>query len=78
MYLDAARHLSFLLLPLFMFFRMALNAVDGMLAREYAQQSPLGAILNEAGDVVSDAALYAPFALLPAVHSGIVALVVFL
>lgn len=35
---------------------MALNAIDGMMAREFDQQSRLGAILNELGDVVSDAA----------------------
>jgi CDP-diacylglycerol--glycerol-3-phosphate 3-phosphatidyltransferase len=54
----------FLLLPLWLFVRMALNAVDGMLAREFGQKSRLGAYLNELGDVVSDAALYAPFAVL--------------
>jgi phosphatidylglycerophosphate synthase len=43
--------------------RMALNAIDGMLAREFGQKSRLGAYLNELGDVVSDAALYMPFAL---------------
>ena len=53
----------FLLLPLWLLARMALNAVDGMLAREFRQQSRLGAYLTELGDVVSDAALYAPFAL---------------
>jgi CDP-diacylglycerol---glycerol-3-phosphate 3-phosphatidyltransferase len=42
--------------------RMALNAIDGMLAREFAQASPLGAYLNELGDVVSDVALILPFA----------------
>ena len=42
---------------------MALNALDGILAREFNQQSPLGAYLNEIYDVVSDAALYLPFAL---------------
>lgn len=52
----------FLLLPVWLLLRMALNAVDGMLAREFAQQSRLGAYLNEIGDVASDAALYAPFA----------------
>lgn len=52
-------------LPLFLFVRMALNAIDGMLAREYGQQSRLGAILNELMDVVSDAALTLPFATLP-------------
>lgn len=45
--------------------RMALNAVDGMLAREHGQKSFLGAFLNELGDVVSDAALYLPLALVP-------------
>ena len=54
----------FLLLPLWLFLRMALNAIDGMLAREFGQQSALGAYLNELTDVVSDAALYLPFALL--------------
>ena len=58
------RHL-FLLVPLWFFLRMAFNAIDGMLAREFGQASRLGAYLNELTDVVSDAALYAPFALLP-------------
>jgi CDP-diacylglycerol--glycerol-3-phosphate 3-phosphatidyltransferase len=52
----------FALLPVWMLLRMALNAVDGMLAREFGQQSRLGAYLNELTDVVSDAALYLPFA----------------
>lgn len=59
----ASHVLWLLLLPFFLFLRMALNAIDGMLARECNQQSQLGAILNEVGDVVSDAALYLPFAL---------------
>jgi phosphatidylglycerophosphate synthase len=53
----------FLLVPIWLFLRMALNAVDGMLAREFGQKSQLGAYLNEITDVVSDALLYAPFAL---------------
>jgi CDP-diacylglycerol---glycerol-3-phosphate 3-phosphatidyltransferase len=53
-----------LILPVYLFIRMALNAVDGMLAREHNQKTPLGAILNEVADVLSDAALYLPFALL--------------
>jgi len=52
----------FLLIPLWMFVRMALNALDGMLAREFGQQTRLGAFLNELGDVFADAALYLPFA----------------
>lgn len=53
---------AFLLLPGWLFLRMALNAVDGMLAREFGQQSRLGAYLNELTDVAADAALYLPFA----------------
>ncbi|MDA7416854.1 CDP-alcohol phosphatidyltransferase family protein [Xenophilus arseniciresistens] len=55
---------AFALVPLWMLLRMAFNAIDGMLAREHGQQSRLGAFLNELTDVVSDAALYAPFALI--------------
>ncbi|HEX9449487.1 MAG TPA: CDP-alcohol phosphatidyltransferase family protein [Dongiaceae bacterium] len=64
---------AWLLLPVLLFVRMALNAIDGMLAREHDMKSPLGAFLNELGDVISDAALYLPFALLPGV-SGWVAI----
>lgn len=56
-------------LPLVLFVRMALNAIDGMLAREHDMQTPLGAILNELGDVVSDALLYLPFAMVPGVSA---------
>lgn len=63
--LSAGGGWPFLLLPAFMLLRMALNAMDGMLARQYHQQSKLGALLNELGDVVSDAALFVPFAVLP-------------
>lgn len=54
----------FLLIPFWMFVRMALNAIDGMLARECDQQSKLGAYLNEVCDVISDVALFLPFALI--------------
>jgi CDP-diacylglycerol--glycerol-3-phosphate 3-phosphatidyltransferase len=62
------RRWLFALLPALLFLRMALNAIDGMLARELCQASKLGAFLNELADVVSDAALYLPFAFLP--HFG--------
>jgi len=62
-----AAGLPLALLPLVLFVRMALNAMDGMLAREHHQQSALGAVLNELGDVASDLALYLPFALVPGV-----------
>ena len=52
----------FFLIPIWLFLRMALNAIDGMLEREFNQKSRLGGYLNEITDVVSDAALYLPFA----------------
>jgi CDP-diacylglycerol--glycerol-3-phosphate 3-phosphatidyltransferase len=55
--------LMFALIPIWMLFRMGLNAIDGMLAREFQQKSTLGAFLNELTDVISDAALYLPFAI---------------
>jgi CDP-diacylglycerol--glycerol-3-phosphate 3-phosphatidyltransferase len=54
-----------LALPFFLFVRMALNAVDGMLAREFGQKTRLGAYLNELTDVIADSFLYLPFAFLP-------------
>jgi len=56
---------SLLLLPLVLFLRMALNAIDGMLAREHNMKSALGAVLNELGDVIADAGLYLPLAVVP-------------
>lgn len=54
-----------LLLPAALFVRMALNAIDGLLAREHDMKSNLGALLNELGDVLSDASLYLPLAMVP-------------
>jgi CDP-diacylglycerol--glycerol-3-phosphate 3-phosphatidyltransferase len=67
-----------LLLPVALFLRMALNAVDGMLAREHGMKSALGAMLNELGDVVSDTALYLPLARVPGISPHWVAMVVVL
>jgi CDP-diacylglycerol--glycerol-3-phosphate 3-phosphatidyltransferase len=67
-----------LLIPGVLLVRMALNAIDGMLAREHGQKSALGGILNELGDVVSDAALYLPLALVPGVLPWLVAILVLL
>ena len=55
--------------PAFMLLRMALNAIDGMLAGATGQTSRLGALLNEICDQVSDAALYLPFALAPGISA---------
>jgi CDP-diacylglycerol--glycerol-3-phosphate 3-phosphatidyltransferase len=71
-----AYHAALLLVPLTMFVRMALNAIDGMLAREHDMRSTLGGFLNEITDVVSDCALYLPFALVLPAYAWLVAGVV--
>ncbi len=67
-----------LLIPIWLFLRMALNAIDGMLAREHGMQSALGGILNELSDVLADAALYLPFAFVPGISPSLVVAVVVL
>ena len=69
---------AFALVPLWMFLRMAFNAIDGMLAREFGQKSKLGALLNELTDVLADAALYAPFALIAPLQPAAVGAVIVL
>lgn len=51
----------FYLFPVFFVVRMALNAIDGIMAKEKNKITKLGAILNEIGDVLSDAVLAAVF-----------------
>lgn len=63
--------------PALYLLRMALNAMDGLLAREHGMTSRRGALLNEVGDVVSDALAYLPFAyLVPGVRALVVVVVV--
>ena len=52
---------------------MALNALDGMMAREYNMQSKLGEVLNEIGDVVSDLFIYIPMIKIAGVSAVLVA-----
>ncbi|GAA4357356.1 CDP-alcohol phosphatidyltransferase family protein [Kangiella marina] len=68
----------FYLLPIVLFIRMALNAIDGMLAREHDQKSTLGAYLNEFGDVISDVALLLPLAILPGISIELLAGFIFM
>jgi len=67
-----------LCLPLVLFVRMALNAIDGMLAREHNMKSALGAILNELADVLADTFIYLPFALVTNVSALLIVIVVIL
>lgn len=53
----------YIAIPIFMFIRMALNAIDGVLAKRFSLQTDLGKYLNELTDVMSDAALFLPFVL---------------
>jgi len=69
---------ALLAVPIALFVRMALNAVDGMLAREHNQRSALGAVLNELGDVASDSVLYLPFACLPGLPPALIVAIVLL
>lgn len=58
--------------------RMILNALDGMMARSHDMATKGGAVLNELGDVVSDALVMWPLALLPGMHAGWVGLLLWL
>ena len=66
-----------LLIPAWLFVRMALNAIDGMIAREHNMQSALGGFLNELTDVVWDAVLCLPFRLVTGVSAKLVVAIVF-
>ena len=72
------RNYLFLLISFGCLLRMAANALDGMLAREYGQASPLGAVLNELGDLIADVALYLPFALIAGSQPWLVVAIVLL
>lgn len=63
-YLNHESILVYIILPIFLFIRMAMNAIDGVLAKKYNMQTSLGKFLNELTDVISDAALFLPFMLL--------------
>lgn len=63
-------------LPFFLLLRMALNAIDGMLANATGNKTAMGALLNELCDQVSDAALYLPVALLAGISPHLLVLVV--
>jgi CDP-diacylglycerol--glycerol-3-phosphate 3-phosphatidyltransferase len=74
--LDPASRWPLLVFPVVLFLRMAMNAIDGLMAREHGQATPAGAVLNEASDVIADAALYLPLALVAGVNAPLVVLVV--
>lgn len=57
-FLSANHPVYLLFVALGLLVRMALNALDGMMARNFNQQSKLGEVLNELGDAVSDTIIF--------------------
>ena len=53
--------LIYLTVPIFLFLRMALNALDGMIANKFNQKTKMGVFYNEAGDIVSDTVFFYVF-----------------
>jgi len=60
LWLGTTQRSLLLFVPIALFVRMALNALDGMMAREFKLSSPEGMILNELGDVISDTMIFLP------------------
>src|SRR5688572_401689 len=57
-YMFSFNPLWILAVPVGLLLRMVLNALDGMMAKEFNQSSPLGMVLNELGDMLSDIFIY--------------------
>ena len=63
-----------LLVALGLLLRMALNALDGMMATRFNMQSKLGEILNELGDILSDSFIIFSLVILPSVDPRVIIL----
>jgi len=57
-----------LLVPLGLLLRMALNAMDGMMATQFDLKTTWGEILNEFGDMISDIFIILPMFALPGIE----------
>lgn len=60
------------ILPISLLLRMALNALDGMMARTYSMQSKTGEVLNELGDIFADIFMFLPLIRLDFVQEYVV------
>ncbi len=58
---------ALLTVPGVLLLRLALDHIDGLLAREHGMSSPLGCLLNEHLNAVADVVLYLPLAVVPGV-----------
>ncbi len=56
---------TLLLVPPFLVLRMAMNALDGMLAREYGTGNVAGELFNESLDVIGDTVCYGSLFFVP-------------
>lgn len=77
-YLNPENNFVLLFLPFFLFFRMALNAIDGMMAKEYMLESRLGGVLNEICDIFSDGAIFLAFVAHPLISGELIFIIVWL
>lgn len=68
----------FAILPVWLLIRMACATIDGTLAIEFGQKSRLGGVLNEVGDLISEAALLAPLAFVAPLSAHLVVPIVVL
>jgi CDP-diacylglycerol--glycerol-3-phosphate 3-phosphatidyltransferase len=66
------------LVPIGLLLRMMLNALDGMMARQFKLQSKKGEVLNELGDVISDVVIVFPLIFVPGINPYLVLLFAFL
>lgn len=58
-------HWLLLLVPPFLIMRMAMNALDGLLAREYGTATVAGELFNEALDIIGDTVCYGSLFFVP-------------
>lgn len=74
--LTEGNRIMLLILAAVIVLRMALNALDGVMAEEHGQATRQGAMLNELADFASDAFLYLPIAYAAAVSPPLLVAVV--
>lgn len=63
---------TLLLYPPLLLIRMALNALDGLVARETSTSSKAGMVFNEAADILADIAMYLPLAIAASLNPWLV------
>ena len=71
-YFHSFSHALILIVPIGYILRMALNALDGMMATHYDMKSNLGEVLNELGDVISDLVIVFPMVVIPGINPIII------